>query len=252
MDIDVPRIERKVNDYRIWDALVDGVDQPPKSFSSFSSQSDPIQAGAQELYLKNEDSNEEYIKGVDSVIIIYPKALQPDMDALFLRCPPHLLVYGREGISGGGRAVHVRGKHGTKSLSLLLHCLDIEVDNAEWYIGLNSSQEPGWVMYVPNDGPPMSFDDPIPEQRAKEELERAAWDKIERHLRSAGFDVEGVPYPNGRDRFPDYMVCLDDEEIDVEITSVPNLKPWTVGGHYRDLSSRSVSWWWMFRRRGMK
>ena len=235
MGSDVQLIERKVHDYRIWDNLVEGVGQPPTSFGSFSSQSDPIQAVVQGLYAKNEESDEEDIQGVDSVTIIYPKELQQEIESMVRKCPPRILIHGKQGISRGGKAVHVRGKHGTRSLSLLLHCLDIEVDNGEWCISLNNSHKPGWVMYVPNDGPPMSFDEPVEESQAKEEKERVAWNGTEQLLRSVGLDVEGDPYPNGRDRFPDYGARIDGEEVDVEITSVPNLKPWTVGGNYRDL-----------------
>ena len=58
---------------------------------------------------------------------------------------------------------------------------------------------------------------------------------VERFFWSTGLKVEGTPYPNGPNNFPDYGANIEGEGVDVEITSVPDLKPWTIGWHYRDL-----------------
>ena len=221
---DVPRIIQKIYDYRTWFALVDGLERPAKPFSPFSDQTNPMQAAVQELYSENEDKDEESVRGVDSVTITFPKGLQADVDSMVLKCPPHLLLHEKRGVSGGGRAVHVLGKDGTKSLGLLLNCLDIEVEEAGWYISLNNPNSPGWVIRVPDEGPPISFDNPVPASQVKEENERVAWNALKQLFQSAGLDVEGDPYPNGRNSFPDYLACIKGEEVDVEITSVPNLE----------------------------
>ena len=232
---DLPRIIQKIYDYRTWFALVDGLERPAKPFRPFSDQTNPLQAAVQELYSENEYKDEESVYGIDSVTITFPKALQAEVDSMVLECPPHLLVYENRSVFGGGRAVHVSGKHGTKSLGLFLNCLDIEVEETSWYIGLNNPSNPGWVIRVPDEGPPISFGNPVQASQVKEENERTAWSALEQLFRSAGLDIEGDPYPNGPDRFPDYLARIRGEEVDVEITSVPNLEHWTIKTHYRDL-----------------
>ena len=230
---DAAYITQKVNDYRIWLTLSDGLQDRTKSQDLHTDTDNPIQAEAQKLFLENEDHDEEYADGVESITLIYPKGTQERLESWLLRCPPRLFVYSGGRVSGGGRAVHVQGRRRTTSLEILPYCLDIEEEG--WFMCLNNPRKPGLALYVPDDGILMQYDSAVPASRAKEEFERVAWEAFEGLLESAELRVQSVPYPNGHDRFPDYWACIGDEEVNVEITSVPDLKPWTVRMHYRDI-----------------
>ena len=232
---DTVEILQKINDYREWFSLVEGLGHRSQSFGQFADAVNPIQAVAQELYSENEDSDPEYASGVDSIILIYPNGLQASIDSLVSNCPPHLLVYSKGGLSGGGRAVHVSGRDGTKSLGIVPHPLDIVVDDGGWFMSLNNPSKAGFGIFIPKDEPPIYFGNPIAASRMKEECERDAWEAVEWFLQSTGLKVEATPYPNGPNNFPDYGANIEGVDVDVEITSVPDLKPWTIKSHYRDL-----------------
>ena len=231
-------IVQKINDYREWFSLSGGLGHRSQSFDQFSDADNPIQAVAQQLYTENEGRDPEYAKGVDSIILVYPKGLQAKIDPLVLKCTPHLLVYSKGGVSGGGRSVHVLGEEGTKSLGILLRPLDIIVEGGGWFMSLNNPSEAGFGMYIPEDEPPIYFGNPVAASRLKEQWERDAWEVVEQFLRSSGLSVEGDPYPNGPNNFPDYGAYIEGVSINVEMTTVPDFTPWTVGGHYRDLDKR--------------
>ena len=167
-------IIQKINDYREWFSLVDGLGHRSQSFGQFANLVNPIQAVAQELYSENEDSDPEYISGVESIILVYPQGLQASIDSLVSKCPPHLLVYSKGSLSGGGRAVHVSGRNGTKSLGILLRPLDIVVDDGGWFMSLNNPSKAGFGIYIPKDEPPLYFGNPVAASRMKEECERDA------------------------------------------------------------------------------
>ncbi len=228
-------ILQKISDYREWFSLVEGLGHRTQSFGQFADAINPIQSVAQELYLENEDSDPEYASGVDSIILIYPKGLQANIDSLISNCPPHVYFYSNGGLSGGGRAVHVSGRDITKSLGIVPHPLDIVVDDSGWFMCLNNPSKAGFGIFIPKDEPPIYFGNPTVASQMKEECERDAWEVVERFLQSKGLMVKATPYPNGPNNFPDYGANIEGIDVDVEITSVPDLKPWTIRSHYRDL-----------------
>ena len=68
--------------------------------------------------------------------------------------------------------------------------------------------------------------------------EKAAWDKVCLWLESRGFTLSAKQYPEGKNNFPDFRAWIDGWELDVEMTSVPDMTDWTLKGTFRKLEER--------------
>lgn len=68
--------------------------------------------------------------------------------------------------------------------------------------------------------------------------EKTAWDKVSSWFESRGFTVSAQPYPEGKNSFPDFRAWIDGLELDVEMTSVPDMTDWTLKGTFRKLEER--------------
>ena len=93
---------------------------------------------------------------------------------------------------------------------------------------------------VPRNGSPMEGVARPQVLNEQEVSEQTAWERVSSWLRDIDFPVKGRPYPNGENCFPDYRAWIGGQEYDVEMTSVPDMKRWTIKSTYRDLE-RSIS-----------
>ena len=94
------------------------------------------------------------------------------------------------------------------------------------------------MVVAPRNKPPMAFGRNLRAVDTNEISEKAAWDKVDLWLESCGFTVSGKPYPEGKNRFPDFRAWIDSWEFDVEMTSVPDMADWTLKGTFRKLEER--------------
>jgi hypothetical protein len=141
-------------------------------------------------------------------------------------------------LTGSSKSVHVIGRAGTKSLPVLEQPLDIEVSDTSIFVCLNNPAKPGWVVVAPRNKPPMLFERNLRAVDTNDISEKAAWDKVCSWLNSNEFTVSGKPYPEGKNSFPDFRAWVDGYEVDVEMTSVPDMTDWTLKGTFRKLEER--------------
>lgn len=191
----------------------------------------------QDLYRFNE-ADHTFVSGVTSVTLLYPKAVEPRVTMQLSACPPRLPISARDSLEDAGRSIHVQGRDGTKSLAVFQRSLDIAVSDRGVLACLNNPADPSWVAVVPRGRPAMLVHMRQQALNEKEISEGAAWERVESWLRSRGIKAHGKPYPNGENSFPDYRAWIRDEEFDVEMTTVPDMKKWTIKSHYRDLEKR--------------
>ena len=232
--LEVKDIYRKFWDYRIWHKLKETCSLPevmPTDTSGW------IIGAVQELYRFNENDS-AFAKDVDSVTLLYPRALEPKITTQLSECPPRLPVSVGTAMTGATRSIHVQGTAGTRSLAIFQRSLDIDVHDRDVFLCLNNPINPSWVAVLPKGKPAMHLYERQPVLNKKETSERAAWERVEYWMRSRGIAVHGQPYPQGENSFPDYRAWIRDEEFDVEMTTVPDLEKWTIKSHYRDLEKR--------------
>ena len=227
-------IYRKFWDYRMWHkrAEIDAIPEvmPPDN-------SGRIIDAIQDLYRFNEVDH-TFASGVNSVTLLYPKAIEPRVTMQLSACPPRLPILAGDSLEGVGRSIHVQGSAGTKSLAVFQRSLDIDVADRGVLVYLNNPADPSWVAVVPRGRPAMLVYMRQQVLNEKEMSEGAAWERVESCLNSGGKKAHGKPYPNGENSFPDYRAWISDEEFDVEMTTVPDMKKWTIKSHYRDLEKR--------------
>ena len=224
-------IFRKFCHYRMWHKLREGA----PSFPTFPAEtSGRITDVVQALYLHNEDSP-DFFNGVDSVTLTYPKSFQCRVTKQMAGLPSRLSLVSNSSVMGARKSIHVQGREGTKSLAVLEQSLDIEVPDNEIFICLNNLNSPPWITAVPRSRPPMEAFARPTVLNEKEVSEQAAWERVSSWLSELGLSVQGLPYPNGENSFPDYRAWIRGQEYDVEITSVPDMKKWTIKSTYRNL-----------------
>ena len=221
------RIIRKYHDYQMWHQL-----QLLNSHPEVVHEDDggSLAATIQKHYRNNDDET-GFGADVESVTLTFPKAAQSKVTAQQSGFPPNLLA-------GSGKSVHVQGRAGTRSLPVLEQPLDIEVSDANIYVCLNNPSRPGWVVRAPRNKPPMSLKRNLRVVGTNDISEKAAWDQVCAWLESRGATVSAEPYPEGRNNFPDFRAWIDGYEVDVEMTSVPDMTDWTLKGTFRKLEER--------------
>ena len=243
VDISAETIYRKYMDYRTWHTLKVAIESDLISVEDGSGFADVIQ----DLFQRCEDDDPNYAEGVDLIGVIYPTADDSKVNEWLSKFPPALpmvagpnrdggptVVYSRH----GKKAVHVRGRNGTKSLAIAQQCLDVEVQKSRIFTFLNSSSDPHWVIFAPEEGPPVyAYASEQPRMLSEtESSELAAWEKVKSWLEAAAISVQQEQqYPEGKNAFPDFRAWIGDQEYDIEMTSVPDLEKWTIRGNYRDL-----------------
>ena len=227
-------IYRKFWGYRIWQKLTEN-----QSISGVM----PADTGGklanaiQDLYLSNE-SDPAYSSGVDSVTVIYPRALESRVTKQLSGFPPCLSSVAGSSIMGAVKAIHVQGRTGTKSLAILGQPLDIDVPDRGVFLCLNNPVDPSWVATAPRNKPSMRLFGRRQVLNEHEISERAAWEQVDSWLRAKDFSVRGDQYPEGENAPPDYRAWIEGAEYDVEMTSVPDMEKWTLKSKYRDLEKR--------------
>ena len=218
--------------YRIWHKLDEGV----PSFSTLSAETNGgITDAIRDLYRRNEEDSPDFCDGVDSVTLTYPKGFQWRVTQLLASLPSPLSFVPSSSVVGARKSIHVQGRERTKSLAVLEQSLDIEVPDKTIYVCLNNWHSPSWVTAAPRNRPPMEAVARPTVLNEKEVSEQAAWERVSSWLSELGFSVQGLPYPNGENSFPDYRAWIRGQEYDVEMTSVPDLKKWTIKSAYRNL-----------------
>jgi hypothetical protein len=224
-------IFQKICHYRIWYKLEENSPSfPVISTEPVSSITDKIQG----MYRHNED-DPNFIDGVGSVTLIYPKEAQSWVTQQLAGLPPRLSLVQDSSLPSSNKSIHIQGPLGTKSLAVLELPLDIEVPGNSVFMCLNNPSNPAWITALPRDRPPMEAILRPQVLNEQEVSEQAAWDRTSSWLKGRNFSVEGKPYPNGKNCFPDYRAWIDRQEYDVEITSVPDMERWTIKSTYRDL-----------------
>ena len=103
---------------------------------------------------------------------------------------------------------------------------------------MNNPAKPGWVVRAPGNKPPMSFKRNLRAVGTNDITEKAAWDQVCSWLKSRSATVSARPYPEGQNSFPDFRAWIDGYEVDVEMTSVPDMTDWTLKGTFRKLEER--------------
>ena len=227
-------IFRKFCDYRIWHTITG-----TESGISLSTDSDSDCIDQQiQCLLTSNDSSPEFIDRVDSITLIYPKAMDAHVTRRLAHLPSPLPMVGNNTSARTGKVIHLLGKGGTRSFEIHQRPLDIETDQTGWYVCLNIPDDPGWVVYLPRNAPFMHIAPPRKAFVSQAEYESNVWGRVEGWFNDKGFKVDGKQYPLGNNSFPDYEACIDGLRFDVEITSVPDLSRWTIKAHFRDLENR--------------
>ena len=227
-------IYRKFWGYRIWHKMTENQSSPGVMPADTGGQ---LANAIQELYLCNE-SDPAFSSGVDSVTVIYPRPLESRVTKQLSGFPPSLSSVAGFSIMGVGKAIHVQGRTGTKSLAILGQLLDIDVPDRGVFVCLNNSVNPSWVAAVPRNKPSIRLFGRHQVLNEHEISERAAWERVNSWLRSQGFSVHGDQYPEGENAPPDYRAWIEGAEYDVEMTSVPDMEKWTLKSKYRHLEKR--------------
>ena len=145
-------IYRKFWGYRIWQKLTEN-----QSISGVM----PADTGGklanaiQDLYLSNE-SDPAYSSGVDSVTVIYPRALESRVTKQLSGFPPCLSSVAGSSIMCAVKAIHVQGRTGTKSLAILgAALLILMLPDRGVFLCLNNPVDPSWVATAPRNKPSM-------------------------------------------------------------------------------------------------
>ena len=106
------------------------------------------------------------------------------------------------------------------------------------FVCLNNPAKPGWTVFAPGNKPPVSFKRNLRIVGTNDISEKAAWDQVYSWLKSRGATVSARPYPEGQNSFPDFRAWINGHEVDVEMTSVPDMTDWTLKGTFRKLEER--------------
>ena len=228
------RIIRKYQDYRMWHQLQSLSSHPEVMPSDDGGK---LAETIQKLYQHNDDEY-GFGAGVESVTLTFPKASQSKVTTQLSRFPPSLSSVLGSPLTGSSKSVHVEGRAGTRSLPVMEQPLDIEVSDTSIFICLNNPAKPGWVVVTPRNKPPMLFERNLRAVSTNDISEKSAWDKVSSWFESRGFTVSAQPYPEGKNSFPDFRAWIDGLELDVEMTSVPDMTDWTLKGTFRKLEER--------------
>ena len=230
----VAEILRKYHDYRIWHTL-QSLDSNPEAMSA--DDSGDLATTIQKHYLNNDDEF-GFGASVESVTLIFPKAAQSKVTERLSGFPPRLSLVPGPILKGSDKSAHVQGLAGTRSLPVFEKPLDIEVHDRSIFICLNNPAKPGLVVAAPNNKPPMRLKDNLRVVGKSDFSEKAAWDQVCSWLKHRGFTVSAEPYPNGKSNYPDFRAQIGNFEVDVEMTSVPDMTDWTLKGTFRNLEGR--------------
>ena len=228
------RIIKKYHDYRMWHQL-ESLNSHPETMPA---DDDGNLAARIQKHYRNNDDESGLSAGVESVTLTFPKAAQSKVTAQLFGFPPCLSLVPASPLTGSSKSVHVLGRAGTKSLPILEQPLDIEVTDTSIFVCLNNPTKPGWVVVAPGNKPPMSFKRNLRAVSTNDISEKAAWDQVSSWLKSRGATVSARSYPEGQNSFPDYRAWINGCEVDVEMTSVPDMTDWTIRGTFRKLEER--------------
>ena len=224
------RIFSKMWDYRIWYHLEDQSDIKRSDFDG------RIMESIQEHYSNTEADDPEFVKGVTSVTILFPKSLETAVTKQLAQLPSPLAT-GEEPFRKEARKVlHVRNKKGTEiSLPLFEEILDIDVKEKNLFIGLINPSDPPWEIHE-SDNP---IDISIKSREvmnSNEASEEVAWNKVAFWIQTKKLIISNErEHPNGEYEFPDYRATIQGIDYDIELTSVPDLGRWTIKSGYRKL-----------------
>ena len=228
------RIIKKYHDYRMWNQLQSLNSHPEVKIADDGG---GLATRIQKLYRYNDDES-GFGEGVESVTLTFPKAAQSKVTAQLSGFPPSLSLVAGSPLMGSGKSIHVRSRAGTRSLPILEQPLDIEISDTSIFVCLNNPAKPGWMVVAPRNKPPMVFERNLRSVDTNDISEKAAWHKVCSWLNSRGFTVFGKAYPEGKNSFPDFRAWINGLELDVEMTSVPDMTDWTLKGTFRTLEER--------------
>ena len=227
---DIQAIARKVWDYRIWHTLQETGSRTDVMPAAHHGR---VAEAIRDLYRFNQAAP-EFLGGVDSVTMMYPKRLSTAVRQQLAKFPPHLPLISEFSTRDNAKSVHIETETGTRCLAVLEQMLDIEVPTGAVYLSLNSPAEPVWAMYVSDQGP-MPLVGTATVMNDQQLTERCAWERVYSWCHARGIAISGEPYPNGENNFPDYGAFIEGSNFKVEMTTTPDMEKWTIKAWYRDL-----------------
>ncbi len=228
---EILRIVQIFYDYRTWYTLEQAGTHPE---SMPIDGSGGLEIAIRDLYQYNE-SDPGFAHGVDSVTIFYTKGAKERVRKQLATFPERLPRLDDKSLGRVSKSIHISTSSGTTSLAVLEQCLDISAPEIGVHLCLNNPIDPSFAAYVPREGAmPLAAQAPVLKQQ--EYTERAAWELAYKFLSASGHRVaEDRQHPNGANEFPDYAALIDGEETLVEITSVPDMRKWTISASNRRL-----------------
>ena len=230
------RIIRKYHDYRMWHQL-QSLSSHPEGMPA--DDGGDLASKIQKHYRNNDDKS-GFGASVESVTLTFPMAAQSKVTEQLSGFPPRLSLVPGSPLPGSSKSVHVHDRAGSKSLPVLEQPLDIEVSDTSTsiFVCLNNPAKPGWMVVAPHNKPPMLFKRNLRVVGTNDISEKAAWDQVCSWLESRRFTVSVKTYPEGQNSFPDFRAWIDGFEVDVEMTSVPDMTAWTLKGTFHKLEKR--------------
>ena len=228
---------RKVQAYGLWKGLTENEPAFRPSTLPSAEKGDIVQT-IHDLYRSMVEYDADYSRGVDSVILVFPASLRPRVRDALSRLPPRLPYVAGSSIEGADRSIHVHGNTGVRSLAVQEECLDIDVPNPRIILYMNNPSDPPWAVYVPKGQPAVEIHSLPLKSDEHAATERIGWDKLVSWLRSRGLSVNGHPYPNGANGYPDYRAWIEGIEYDVEMTRFPDMGKWTITSSDRKLEEK--------------
>ena len=232
---DIRSILRKFWHYRIWYHL-----QGEKGRMSPAAPGG-IQEGIQDAFQALESSDPDFVRGITSVSLFFPKALEPAVIKQLAKFGPPIYVQSEPARRRARKSIPIRSKEGREvSLPILEEGLDIETEgDSTNFLVFNNLVEPAWGIRVPEGTAAVSYSEQAVQLLDSNQVaESTAWKRVRAWLRSRGLSVCEAQYPNGEDRFPDFLAWIAGREFDVEITSAPNIGRWRIDFDFRRLEKK--------------
>ena len=232
---DIAFILRKFWHYRIWYHL-----QAEKGRMSPAAPGG-IQEGIQDAFQALESSDPDFVREITSVSLFYPKTFEPAVTKQLAKFRPPILVQSEPDRWLARKSVPIHTREGReKSLPILEEGLDIETegDSANFLV-FNNLADPAWGIRVPEGTAAVSYSEQAVQLLDSNQVaESTAWKRVRVWLRLRGLSVCEAQYPNGEERFPDYLAWIEGREFDVEVTSAPNIGRWRIDFDFRHLEKK--------------
>ena len=199
---DIASIFRKFWHYRIWYHW-----QGEKGRMSPAA-SGGIQERIQDAFQVLETSDPDFVRGITSVSLFFPKTFEPAVIKQLAKFPPPIYVPSEPARRWARKSIAIRTKEGGEEfLPILEEGLDIETEgDSTNFLVFNNPEDPAWGIRVPEGTAAASYSEQAVQLLDSNQVaESTAWKRVRTWLRLRGLSVCEAQYPNGEDRFPDYL-----------------------------------------------